>query len=215
MQSDMETKTSPMDAMSAPFEPRRFRSTVPFYGHRAPYPQSLISFVAECCCLKRGDPVLDLGCGPGMLATAFARLGCTATAMDPEPAMLAFAAEHAAAQGMAIKLIEGSSYDLGRDHGPFRLVVMGRSFHWMNRETTLRVLDDIIEATGAVAFFGDRRVATPGADWPSLLHNLGMEFAPVQMARTRRKDVTWKTNEANLLRSPVCTSHTAWHDRLS
>ena len=33
--------------------------------------------------------MLDLGCGTGMLAVGFARLGMAVTAMDPEPDMLA------------------------------------------------------------------------------------------------------------------------------
>jgi 2-polyprenyl-3-methyl-5-hydroxy-6-metoxy-1,4-benzoquinol methylase len=82
--------------MTQAFDPHRFRSTVPFYAaHRVPYPQALIAFVAERCRLGRGSPVLDLGCGPGPLAVAFARLGCAVTAMDPSPDMLAAAARHA------------------------------------------------------------------------------------------------------------------------
>lgn len=69
--------------MSLAFEPHRFRSTVPFYAaYRVPYPDALIVFVAERCNLAHASPVLDLGCGPGQLAVAFARLGCAVTAMD-------------------------------------------------------------------------------------------------------------------------------------
>src|SRR6476620_12682048 len=72
--------------MTACFEPRRFRSTVPYYArYRVPYPAPLISFVHERCGLRAGSRVLDLGCGPGQLAVAFATLGCAVTAMDPEP----------------------------------------------------------------------------------------------------------------------------------
>ena len=81
--------------------------------------------------------MLDLGCGPGQLAVAFARLGCAVTAMDPEPDMLAAAAKEAAASGVSVNLVEGSSYDLSAGCGPFHLVVMGRSFHWMDRAATL------------------------------------------------------------------------------
>lgn len=69
-------------------DPHRFRSTVPFYAaYRVPYPDALIAFITERCDLARGGRVLDLGCGPGPLAVAFARLGCAVTAMDPEPDM--------------------------------------------------------------------------------------------------------------------------------
>jgi predicted RNA methylase len=189
--------------MGPAFERRRFRSTVPFYAaYRVPYPEALVASVAERCGLAPGSPVLDLGCGPGQLAVAFARLGCTVTAMDPEPEMLAAAARHAAASGVTVNLVEGSSYDLGTCRGPFQLVAMGRSFHWMDRDQTLRVLDRTIDPSGAVVLFGDRRVATPGADWPSLLHDLGVEFVPRRMAQRPHGNPAWEPHEAVLLRSP-------------
>jgi ubiquinone/menaquinone biosynthesis C-methylase UbiE len=189
--------------MTQAFDPHRFRSTVPFYAaHRVPYPQALIAFVAERCGLASGSPVLDLGCGPGPLAVAFARLGCAVTAMDPSPDMLAAAAGHAAASGVTIDLVEGSSYDLGTLHGPFQLVVMGRSFHWMDRDATLRELDRIVALSGAVVLFGDRQIATPGADWSRLLHDLGMELVPDRMAQRRQSDPAWEPHETVLVRSP-------------
>lgn len=189
--------------MSQTYEPRRFRSTVPFYAsHRVPYPEALIGLVAERCGLSPGSPVLDLGCGPGPLAVAFARLGCSVTAIDPEPDMLAAAARHAAACGVTVELVEGSSFDLGTRRGPFHAVAMGRSFHWMERDATLRALDGIVDPSGAVVLFGDRHITTPGADWPSLLHNLGMEFVPDRMAQRRHGNPAWEPHEAVLLRSP-------------
>ena len=59
--------------------------------YRLAYPDRLIARVAGLLGLKPGDAVLDLGCGTGMLAIAFARLGMAVTAMDPEPDMLAAA----------------------------------------------------------------------------------------------------------------------------
>jgi len=196
--------------MSLAFEPHRFRSTVPFYAaYRVAYPDGLISFVAGRCSLARDSSVLDLGCGPGQLAVAFARLGCAVTAMDPEPDMLAAAAKEATASGVSINLVEGSSYDLGARCGPFHLVAMGRSFHWMDRAATLRVLDQIIASNGAVVLFGDRRIATPGANWPSLLHQLGREFAPTSMTRRSYDNPAWAPHETILLHSafPHLTLH--------
>jgi 2-polyprenyl-6-hydroxyphenyl methylase/3-demethylubiquinone-9 3-methyltransferase len=47
--------------------------------------------------------VLDVGCGGGLLAEEFARLGCAVTGVDPSGESLAAAREHAAAQGLAIE----------------------------------------------------------------------------------------------------------------
>jgi len=184
------------------FEPRRFRSTVPYYArYRVPYPDRLIEFVARHCGLERGDRVLDLGCGPGPLAVAFARLGAAVTAMDPEPEMLAAAKERAQETGVTLTLLEGSSYDLGPALGRFRLVTMGRSFHWMDREETLSALDGLIEPGGAVVLFSDRRIEGAGANWRQLLGRLRREFAPARAAERHRRRTELEAHEAVLLRS--------------
>ena len=50
-----------------------------------------------------GLRVLDIGCGGGLLAEEFARLGCVVTGVDPSAESLAAAREHAMSQGLAIR----------------------------------------------------------------------------------------------------------------
>jgi 2-polyprenyl-6-hydroxyphenyl methylase / 3-demethylubiquinone-9 3-methyltransferase len=49
-----------------------------------------------------GLHVLDIGCGGGLLAEEFARLGCVVMGVDPSAESLAAARMHAASQGFAI-----------------------------------------------------------------------------------------------------------------
>jgi ubiquinone/menaquinone biosynthesis C-methylase UbiE len=134
----------------------RFRTAVTYYDrYRLDYPQRLLARLRELAGLKPGDPVLDLGAGTGMLAIGFAKLGMTVTAMDPEPDMLAAAAGRAKAAGVAVNLAAGGSADLRPGMGPYRLVTIGRSFHWMDRSATLAMLDKIIMPGGGVALFHD------------------------------------------------------------
>jgi ubiquinone/menaquinone biosynthesis C-methylase UbiE len=71
------------------YEPRRFRTTVPFYErYRLGYPDRLIQRVIAFTGLEPGDAVLDLGTGPGLLAIPFAAAGMRVSAADPEPDML-------------------------------------------------------------------------------------------------------------------------------
>ena len=134
----------------------RFRTAVTYYDrYRLDYPQRLLARLRELAGLKPGDPVLDLGAGTGMLAIGFAKLGMTVTAMDPEPDMLAAAAGRAKAAGVAVDLAAGGSADLRPGMGPYRLVTIGRSFHWMDRSATLAMLDKIIMPRGGVALFHD------------------------------------------------------------
>ncbi len=139
-----------------PYEPHRFRSAVPFYErYRLSYPQKLIGRVIALAGLAPGDAVLDLGSGPGLLAVPFALAGLAVTAADPESAMLEAADAAARAAGVNLSLWEGGSYDLTPEMGPYRLVTIGRAFHWMDRAATLQMLDRIVAPDGAVAFFHD------------------------------------------------------------
>jgi trans-aconitate methyltransferase len=62
-----------MEIDPVPFEPRRFRTAAAHYlAGRVAYPPRLISRVAEICGLEASGRLLDLGCGPGQLAKAFA-----------------------------------------------------------------------------------------------------------------------------------------------
>jgi ubiquinone/menaquinone biosynthesis C-methylase UbiE len=136
--------------------PDSFAGTVAYYDrYRLAYPQRLIARVAGLAGLKAGDAVLDLGCGTGMLAIPFARTGMAVTAMDPEPDMLAAAQASAHAAGVTTTWIKGGSRDLASGMGPFRLAVLGRSFHWMDRAATLAALDEIVTPEGGVALFHD------------------------------------------------------------
>ncbi len=162
---------------AATFNPRRFRTTVPFYTrYRLAYPDSLIARVADLVGLKAGDPVLDLGCGPGLLAIPFARLGLHVTAVDPEPGMIAACEAAALEAGVRIEVRQGSSFDLPPGIGPFKLVTLGRSFHWMDREATLTKLDGIVTRDGALAFFDDDHPATMENAWRRALRDIGIQY---------------------------------------
>lgn len=161
--------------MTSPFEPRRFQSAVAFYEkYRLGYPDRLLRRVMALAGLVPGDAVLDLGCGPGTLAVPLARLGLTVTAMDPEPDMLV--AVRVAAGDLPITIVQGSSYDLTADMGPFKLVTMGRSFHWTDRAATLDMLDRIVTPDGGVVFFHDAHPPVEENRWFKTLYDVGRKF---------------------------------------
>ncbi|HWK44646.1 MAG TPA: class I SAM-dependent methyltransferase [Stellaceae bacterium] len=186
-----------------PFEPHRFQSTVDHYVRgRLSYPTALIDRVVALTGLEPDDRVLDIGCGPGFLATAFARHAREVVGVDPEPAMLAAARAYAEAQGVTATLRQGSSYDLDASWGMFHLAVMGRSFHWMDRPDTLRRLDQMIEQGGAVALFGDRSLKLPENAWKQHFDAILEPFADQDPDRAERKGAAWIRHEAILLASP-------------
>ena len=145
----------------ADFEARRFQSAAAHYlAGRPPYPDALIERVVQLIGLGRQDRLLDLGCGPGQLGRAFAAHVGEVVAMDPEPQMLAIARE-AAAQVPNMQVVQGRSDDLDDRHGRFKAVVIGRAFHWMDREATLKTLDSLVEPGGAVVLIGEELLKVP------------------------------------------------------
>jgi len=191
-----------------PYTPRRFQTAAASYLQGRPgYPAKLFRRIAELCSLNQSHRVMDLGCGPGQIALAMAPYVGQVVGVDPEPEMLKIAAELTAQSGGKVELIEGSSYDLGPRFGRFRLVAMGRSFHWMDRADVLRRLDGMIEPGGAIVLLHDDHPAVPDNAWHTPFQDVVMRYAADDVAKQVRSG--WNSHEAVLLDSPF--SHLEQH----
>jgi hypothetical protein len=101
-----------------------------------------------------------------------------------------------------ISFVRGSSFDLSSSLGQFRLVTMGRSFHWMDRAATLRILDQIIEPDGAVALFDSTHSdGVPENAWAVEYSALLRRYAKEDKDHPHRRGGTWVRHEALLLDS--------------
>jgi ubiquinone/menaquinone biosynthesis C-methylase UbiE len=186
----------------APYDPQRFSSTIPHYmAGRPPYSPRLIELLARETGLSGSSRVLDLGCGPGSVTLALARHAGTTIGMDPDAAMIAAASQAAAAAGIAIDWRVGSSFDLGSDLAPLDLVTIGRAFHWMDREATLKRLDELVAPSGAVALvntelhpFGDNR-------WHSAFEDIRKAHGRFDEFYHWRKSGDWEQHISVLVRS--------------
>jgi SAM-dependent methyltransferase len=189
-------------AESVVLQPHRFRAAARHYlAGRPAYSPRLIGLVAQLTGLGPEHRVLDLGCGPGMLAGAFAPLTKEVVAIDPEPEMLRVAQSEFGGAGR-IKFMQGSSFDLSPELGQFRLVTMGRSFHWMDRAATLRTLDGMIEPDGTVALFDSEHHDLPETAWATDYRALVRRYAEADSEHVRRRsDGRWVRHEPFLLDS--------------
>ena len=70
----------------------------------------------------RGMETLDVGCGGGLLAEEFARLGCRVTGIDPSERSLATARAHAQQSGLDITYLAGVGEQLPFADAAFDLV---------------------------------------------------------------------------------------------
>jgi SAM-dependent methyltransferase len=198
-------------AATIPILPPKYHAAASHYlAGRPPYAPRLIERVAAMAGLSPGGRVLDLGCGPGQLALAFAQRGAEVLAVDPEPEMLRVARDAAGSaliRFIPIRFMQGSSDDLGPAFGRFHLVVMGRSFHWMDRVETLRRLDGLIESGGAVALFGDAHPELPTNAWRAAWREVLGRYGEPDGGRPHYASgwgSGWVRHEAFLLDSAFC-----------
>src|ERR1035437_1607548 len=139
----------------------RFASTVVFYArYREPYPPVFFEKVAEQIALRGDESLLDVGCGPGLLAIGFAPFVGRCTGLDPETGMIA-----AAEAGVALSLIHGRIEELPTTQA-YDVITIGRALHWLERDATLAVLERIIAPdSGRILICRATSAETPETAW--------------------------------------------------
>jgi ubiquinone/menaquinone biosynthesis C-methylase UbiE len=149
-------------------DPDIYKGTAWYYSRFRPrYPETLVALLRDTFKLDGRGRLLDLGCGPGTVAIRLANLFERVMAIDPEPEMLAEGrAEAARASISNIEWRPGSSEDLSAELGSFRLITMGNSFHWMDRDRTLDTLYDLVMDGGGIAVVGEGAPLSPPPPTP-------------------------------------------------
>ncbi len=119
---------------------------------RPPYSMELPAVMEAEFGLDGVGALIDIGCGPGVLAVQLAPLFATVIGIDPEPEMLVQARRHAADHGVEVTWIQARGEDLATlDVPAARLVTFGQSIHWTDRQRVLAMVYELLEPGGAVA----------------------------------------------------------------
>ncbi|WP_433664722.1 class I SAM-dependent methyltransferase [Nocardia sp. CA-128927] len=157
-----------------------FAGTAWHYARYRPgYPQVFVDDLVQRFRLDGTGRLFDLGCGTGQLTLPLAEHVAEAVGMDPEPEMLAEATRQAQAACITNAIwAQGNSADLPGELGRFRLVTMGRSFHWMDREHVLVALDRMVEDTGGLVLANDSCLVRPVTGWQQAIEDIQRRFLP-------------------------------------
>jgi ubiquinone/menaquinone biosynthesis C-methylase UbiE len=122
-----------------------FRGAAAYYArYRPPYPHALIERLAAAAGLDGTGRLLDLGTGTGQLAVPLARHVEEVVAVDVEPEMLAQLPP-------GIRTVHAAAEDIDGSWGSFRLVTIGRAFHWMDGPLVLERLTRVTRQVALVA----------------------------------------------------------------
>jgi SAM-dependent methyltransferase len=192
-----------------------FAGTAWHYARYRPgYPQMFLNDLVARFGLDGTGRLLDLGCGTGQLTLPLAGHVAEAVGMDPEADMLAEATRQARAAHITnATWVQGNSADLPGELGRFRLVTMGRSFHWMDREQVLAALDHMVEDGGGLVLANDSCLVRPITAWQQAIDDIGRRFLPPSfappgpLAGRMNAAVDHRPHEEILARSPFAYVH--------
>jgi SAM-dependent methyltransferase len=138
-----------------------------YWRGRIPYAEGLASSLASVLDLDGHGRLLDVGCGPGIVALRLAHLFDRVIGLDPDAGMLEEARRAARQQRTTnVSWVRLRAEDLPAGIGTFRVITFAQSFHWMDRPKVASAVRDMIEPNGAVVQIDPGRDGTAGDNAP-------------------------------------------------
>ncbi len=161
----------------------RFTHTVEDYRrYRPDYPSPMFDWLIAELALTAGDAIIDVGCGTGITARAWAARGMEVIGVDPNLAMLAAAR----AEGGGPTYVQTDAETLDVPDRDYAAIVGGQSFHWIDLDRASprfrAVLSRARRPVGprVAAFWNLRTADTPFmAAYDALLRRWSPEYAKV------------------------------------
>ncbi|MBB5959771.1 SAM-dependent methyltransferase [Saccharothrix tamanrassetensis] len=134
-----------------------FEGSAAYYERgRLPYAPGFVETLVAALGLDGTGRLLDVGCGPGIVALALAPHFAEVVGIDPDESMVAEAARQAARrEATNVRWATARAEDLPADLGEFRAVVFAQSFHWTDRDQVAATVLEMLEPGGAFIHMSD------------------------------------------------------------
>lgn len=138
-----------------------FKGAAVYYGRgRLPYAPGFADTLATALGLDGSGRLLDVGCGPGIVALALAPHFAEVVGVDPDKDMLAEAGRQAARRSVGnARWVAARAEELPAGLGEFRVAVFAQSFHWTDRDRVAATVLAMLEPGGAFVHMSELKDA--------------------------------------------------------
>ncbi len=159
-----------------------FEGLAIFYDQYRPgYPESLFDFLILRTSLLENDHVLDLGCGTGQLALPLAQRGFSVMGVDNDSAMIALLNSKCSEYKVSTLISRAEDFDF--TSAEYKLVTMGRSFHWTDKKLILEKLYAALLKGSIVAIISDPiREGCKENEWLNIVYRIAVKRAGLELS---------------------------------
>ena len=110
---------------------------------RPRYPQNLVNRVIKLANLSPEKTILELGCGPGIATTAFAKTGCSIVGLEPNQKFCQLARQNCASYPN-VEIVNTSFEEWELEAEKFHAVLAANSFHWISSDVKYQKAADVL-----------------------------------------------------------------------
>jgi ubiquinone/menaquinone biosynthesis C-methylase UbiE len=133
------------------------------YDRRRPaYPDELVDQACQVAGIRRGDQVLEVGCGSGQLTRGLAARGLHITALEPGTSLIALARQNLEGAG-AVEFVNAQFEDASLPRERFQAVFSASAFHWVDPEVGWQKAADVLVPGGTLALVSYFGLEEPGS----------------------------------------------------